>query len=115
MLKKEGKITDNKINALKVEAKKFVSTLCNHIIEKRQLNSSFARLARSLNPINLAEIPGSSERRFYNLLQKLADCKQITFSLADKAKQEFRKLKSNVVRGIMILITIVLMRFAWNI
>ena len=32
MLKKEGKVTDSKINALKVEAKKFVSTLCNHII-----------------------------------------------------------------------------------
>ena len=96
MLKKESKVTDSKINALKVEAKKFVSTLCNHIIEKSPLNSCFACLAQSLNPINLAKIPESSEKRFHNLLQKLVDCKKITFSLADKSKQEFRK--SNIVR-----------------
>ena len=53
---------------------------------------------KSVNPINLVEIPESSERRFYHLLQKLVDCKQITSSLADKAKQEFRKFKCNIVR-----------------
>ena len=31
-------------------------------------------------------------------MQKLVDCKQITSSLADKAKREFRKFKSNIVR-----------------
>ena len=98
MLKKEGKVTDSKISAFKGEAKKFVCTLFNHIIEKSPLNSYFSRLAWSLNPINLAEIPESSGRRFHNLLQKLVDCKQITSSLADKAKQEFRKFKSNNVR-----------------
>ena len=71
------KVTDSKANAFKVEAKKFVSTLCNHIIEKS---------------------PESSERRFHNLLQKLVDCKQIKSSLTGKAKQEFRKFKSNIVR-----------------
>ena len=98
MLKKEGKVTDSKINAFKIKAKKKVCVLCNHIIEKNPLNSYFARLARSLNPINLAEIPESSERRFHTLLQKLVDCKQITSSLADNTKQEFRKSKSNIVR-----------------
>ena len=97
-MKKEVKVTDSKINAFKVEVKKFLSALSNHIIEKSPLNSYFARLVRSLNPINLAEIPESSERRFYNLLQKLVDCKQITPSLTDKAKQEFRKFKSNIFR-----------------
>ena len=53
---------------------------------------------KSVNPINLVEIPESSERRFYHLLQKLVDCKQITSSLADKAKREFRKFKCNIVR-----------------
>ena len=57
-----------------------------------------ARLARSLNPINVVEILKSSERRFHNLLQKLVDCRQITSSLADKAKQEFKKFKSNIFR-----------------
>ena len=57
-----------------------------------------ARLARSLNPINVVEILKSSERRFHNLLQKLVDCRQITSSLADKARQEFRKFKSNIFR-----------------
>ena len=31
-------------------------------------------------------------------MQKLVDYKQITSSLADKAKQEFRKFKSNIVQ-----------------
>ena len=39
MLKKQGKVTDSKINAFKVETKKFLFTLCNHIIEKIPLNS----------------------------------------------------------------------------
>ena len=98
MLKKEGEFIDSKINAFKVETKKFVSTLCNHISEKSPLNSYFARLVQCLNRINLAEIPEFSERRFHNILQKLVDCKQITSSLADKAKQEFRKFKSNIAR-----------------
>ena len=92
------KVTDSKVNAFTVEAKKFVSTLCNQIIEKSPLNSYFACLARSLNSINLAEMPESFERRFHNLLKKLVDCKQIKSSLADKAKEEFRKFKSNIFR-----------------
>ena len=56
----------------------------------------FCLLSTVLNPINLAKIPESSEKRFHNLLQKLVDCKKITSSLADKSKQEFRK--SNIVR-----------------
>ena len=43
-------------------------------------------------------MPESSEWRFHNLLQKLVDCKQIKSSLTGKAKQEFRKFKSNIVR-----------------
>ena len=34
MFKNEGKVTDSKINAFKVGANKFLSTLCNHGIEK---------------------------------------------------------------------------------
>ena len=98
ILKKEGKVTDSKINAFKVEAKMFVAKLCSYIIEKSPLNSYFARSARSISPINLAEIPDACEKRFQNLLKKLVDTKQIPSTLADKAKQEFRKFKSNIVR-----------------
>ena len=75
---------------------------------------------KSVNPINLVEIPESSERRFYHLLQKLVDCKQITSSLADKAESSgnsnvtlFEKIKQSL--GIMILIRIFLMSFTLNV
>ena len=97
-LKREGKITDGHVNTFKKEAKQFVSTLYNHILSKRPLTSYFARAARCLNPINLAEISDTREERFHNLLQKLVDGKLITSLFADEAKREFRKFISDVVR-----------------
>ena len=99
---------------LKKEAKHFVSTLCNHIISKSPLTSYFARC---FNPISLAEIPDTCEKRFHNFLQKFVDGKLITSLFADEVKREFHKLSvmfSVIVKryfAIMILNLSTLMEF----
>lgn len=50
-----------------------------------------------MNPINLEEIPDTSENRFHNFLQKLVDRKLIPSLFADEAKREFHKFVSAVV------------------
>ena len=40
-LKRDGKISDSMIYTFMMEAKKFLSTLCNPILEKRPVNSNF--------------------------------------------------------------------------
>ena len=61
------------------------------------MTSYVARAARSFNPINLAEIPDTCEKRFHNL-QKLVNGKLITSLFADEAKREFHKFVSDIVR-----------------
>ena len=97
-LKREGKITSSHVNTFKKEAKQFVSTLCNHILTRSPSTSYFVSAACGLNPISVAEIPDTCEKRFHNLLQKLVDGKLITSIFADEAKREFHKFVINVVR-----------------
>ena len=96
-LKREGKITDSHVNTFKKDAKQFVSTRCTNILSKSPLISYFARAARCLNPISLAEIPDTCEKRFHSLLQKLVDARLITSLFADEAKSEFHKFINDVV------------------
>ena len=42
---------DGKFSDFNMEAKEFLPTLCNHILEKTPLNSYFARCTRSLSPL----------------------------------------------------------------
>ena len=42
---------DGEFSDFNMEAKKNLSTLCNHILEKTPLNSYFARCTRSLSPL----------------------------------------------------------------
>ena len=96
-LKCKEKITDSHRNTFKKEAKQFFSNLCSHIWWKNPLASYFASAACFLNPINLEEIPDTSENRFHNFLQKLVDRKLIPSLFADEAKREFHKFVSAVV------------------
>ena len=50
-LNRDGNISDSLICTFNMEAKKFLSTLCNHILEKTPLNSYFAWCTRSLSPL----------------------------------------------------------------
>ena len=96
-LKREGKVTDSHENTFEKEAKQCVFTLCNHILSKSPLISYVTHATHCLNPINLAKIPDTSEKRFHNLLQKLVDGKLIASLFADKAKREFHKFVNDVV------------------
>ena len=87
-LKRDGKISDSLIYTLKMEAKKILSTLCNHIREKSLLNSYFARCTRSLSPLYLTKVPESIEMYFSGLLSKLVEYKQIKPSEPDVVKEE---------------------------
>ena len=81
-----------------MEAKKSLSTLCNHILEKSPLNSYFAWCTRSLSPLYLAEAPEPTEKYFSGLLSKLVEFKQIKPSETDVAKEEFSHFVRFVVR-----------------
>ena len=97
-LKRDGKISDSLIYTFKIEAKNFLSTLCNHILEKSPLNSYFAWCTRSLSPLYLAEAPESGEKYFSGLLSKLVQYRQIKPSEVDVAKEEFSHFLCFVVR-----------------
>ena len=58
----------------------------------------FADATHCFNPISRTEIPGTCEKWFHNILQKLVDGKLITSFFADEAKKEFHKFSSDVVR-----------------
>ena len=77
-LMKVGKISDSQVYAFKMEAKDFLSTLCNQILQRSPLNSYFARCTRSLNPLYLAEAPALSKKLFSALLSKL----ELTYKFA---------------------------------
>ena len=73
-----------------IKQKRFISTLCKHILAKSPL--------ALLNPINLREIPDSWQKSFHNLLQKFVNGKLVTSFLVDDANKEFQKFISNVAR-----------------
>ena len=98
LLKKEGKITDSKMNTFETEAKGCMSTLCNHIFAKSPWISLFAHSAGSFSLINLTEIPDSCEKWFDKPIQKLVDDKLGTSSLVDDEKKELQKFIRDVVR-----------------
>lgn len=81
-----------------MEAKDFLSKLCNHILQKSPLNYYFARFARSPIQLYLAETSALTSKRFSALSNKLVGCKQIQPSYADVAKEEFVHLRRSVVR-----------------
>ena len=96
-LKRDGKISDSLIYTFKMEAKNFLSTLCNDILEKSPLNSYFAWCTRSLSLLYLAEAPKSSEKYFSGLLSKLVEYKQIKPYEVKVAKEEYSHLVRFVV------------------
>ena len=72
-LKEKGKINDSKLRAFKMEAKDFISTLCNHLLSKSPLTSYFARCAKCLDPTTMGEMPDVCKQSFHKMLQKLVE------------------------------------------
>lgn len=87
-LKKDGKINNASAIKFKSDARNFLATLCNHIVNKSPLQSHFAHCTRALNPVNMVDTPESCKNLFDRMLQKLVEYKHIQPTIADGAKQE---------------------------
>ena len=97
-LKEQGKINDSKLHAFKMEAKDFISTLCNHLLSKSPLTSYFARCAKCLDPTTMGEMPDVCKQSFHKMLEKLVEYKQVTSHVADEAEKECKKFLDTVVK-----------------
>ena len=97
-LKEKGKINDSKLHAYKMEAKDFISTLCNHLLSKSPLTSCFARCAKCLDPTTMGEMPDVCKQSFHKMLEKPVEYKQVTSHVADEAEKEYQKFLYSVVK-----------------
>ena len=97
-LKEKGKINDSNLRAFKMEAKDFISTLCNHLLSKSPLTSYFARCAKCLDPTTMGEMPDVCKQSFHKMLEKLVEYKQVTSHVADEAEKEYKKFLYTVVK-----------------
>lgn len=97
-LKKDGKINNASAIKFKSDARNFLATLCNHIVNKSPLQSHFARCTRALNPVNMVDTPESCKNLFDRMLQKLVEYKHIQPTIADGAKQELNVFLTFVVK-----------------
>ena len=71
VLKKNCKINNKKIADFKKIARNFYSHLANYIATKTPIQSQFARCARALNMINMAQNPESCKKILDLILEKL--------------------------------------------
>ena len=72
--------------------------LANHITTKTLVRSQFARCARALKPINMAQNPESCRRLFDVILKKLISNKHFTLSVWDECQQEYALFLSTKVK-----------------
>ena len=63
-LKAVKKVTDPHARNFLFEFKKFLSSLCNHLLTKTPIQSQYARCCRSINPIFMVEYPDSCRKLF---------------------------------------------------
>ena len=92
------KISDTQVHNFLQEVKKFLSTLCNHLITKTAVQSKFARCAISMNPIFMIEFPERSKKLFDRILESLISSKHFTSSKADSAKVEYANFLQTIVK-----------------
>ena len=77
-LKAAKKVTDSHARNFLFELKKFLSSLCNHLLSKTPIQSQFVRCCRSINPIFMVEYPDSCRKLFDRVLEKLVASKYFT-------------------------------------
>ena len=99
VLKKSGKVNDTQIFNFKRDVKAFLSALCSHIVKKTPVQSHFARCARALNPIHIAEFPDSCQKLFNHILQKLVNTQHISSEFVDESKVQYAAFLQNIVKA----------------
>ena len=81
-----------------MEAKDFISTICNHLLSQSPLTSYFARCAKYLDPTTMGEMPDVCKQSFRKMREKLLEYKQVTSHVADEAEKEYKKFLHTVVK-----------------
>ena len=78
-------------------AKKFLATLCNHLLTKASLQYQFARCCRCLNSQFMSENQSSSKKLFNLILEKLVSSHHFTANQADNAKSQYANFLQTIV------------------
>ena len=89
LMKKNGKIKETKLMEFYKAVKKFLATLCNHLLTKTSLQYQFARFCRCLNLHVTSENQSSSKKLFNLILEKLVSLHHFTANQADNAKSQY--------------------------
>ena len=77
------------------EAKQFLVTLCNHIMDKIPINSLLARCLSCHSPNHMADFPEKCENLYAKISEKLVLCKRTSGKEAYSAKQEYSTFFKN--------------------
>ena len=95
-LKAVKKVRDSHAHIFLLEVKKFLSSLCNHLLTKPPIQSQFACCCRSINPIFMDKYPDSCRKLLDQILEKLVSSKHFTEVNADAAKNEYANFLQTV-------------------
>ena len=97
LMKKNGKIKETKLMEFYKAIKKFLVTLCNHLLTKTPLQYQFARCCRCLNPHFMSENQSSSKKLFNVILEELVSSHHFTANQADNAKSQYANFLQTIV------------------
>ena len=98
ILKKSGKLNENQLRNLRSGALEFLSSLCTHFTEKSILKNRLVRSTSCLSPKIMLEPAQLSTNLLDKMLEILVGLKKVTSEMAMKAKQEYSKFLTHVVK-----------------
>ena len=95
---KEWKVNENRLHNLQSGALEFLSSLCTHFTEKSILKNRVVRSTSCLPPKIILEPAQLSTNLLDKMLEILVGLKKITSEMAMKAKQEYSKFLTHLVK-----------------
>ena len=98
VLKKNGKLNENQLRNLGSGALEFLSSLCTHFTEKSILRNGLVRSTSCLSPKIMLEPAQLLTNLLDKMLEILVGLKKVTSEMAMKAKQEYSKFLTHVVK-----------------
>ena len=97
LMKKNGKIKETKLMEFYKAVKKFLATLCNHLLTKTSLQYQCARCCRCLNPHFMSENQSLSKNLFNLILEKLVSSHHFAANQANNAKSQYTNFLQLIV------------------
>ena len=98
VLKKSGKLNENHLRNLRSGALEFLSSLCTHFTEKSILKNRLVRSTSCLSLKIMLEPAQLPTNLLDKMLEILVGLKKVTSEMAMKAKQEYSKFLTHVVK-----------------